>query len=169
MTVGPGMRDIGQGARVRALLACRAAQQTTNLATGDHVQFSATDFAQGSSIALSAGAYPLNGRFVLQPRSLYKLTAWIPYADFTTNNGWLNVRWGVLLSGVFNGLGHSARVLPATSALLEGTTGVATAFFDKRSSVVASEVELRLVSASAVAQLGLDASQLYPSCLIEEL
>lgn len=148
-----------------------ATQQTTNIATTDHLKFDTVVASRGGSIVLdvataytSAAGLASIGRLTLKAGKTYYLRASVPYALASGATGLLDVVFydatlGANLPGSFQSL------LVATTATHDGGGGVAESVFTPTQDTL---VELRIITATAVTQIGATTNR-HPSLFVETL
>ena len=143
-----------------------SANQTTDIAAGDHVKFNLTGFIIGTNISLdsttaySAAAGASIGRITLQPNKRYEITAAVR-PTFTASTDSMSAQI-TNDSGISNPLGSRLVISPLTSASLVYNQTVATAIVAPS---VATRYELRLLTATGLTTL--DGSTTIPGSFIK--
>ena len=134
--------------------------QTSNLASGDHVKFDTVVTSSGSSVTLdtttaytTTGSNASVGRFTLQSGKTYRLSAAIPW----TNGSILRLQW----YDTTKSANISQWLNVETSAANSGNAG---AIF---TATVETVAELRVNSNTGVTAIGADSTFLYPWAIIE--
>lgn len=140
------------------------ALQSANIGAGDHVKFDTVIASRGGSIALdtttsysnSTGAASI-GRFTLKAGLTYKLTASLPYLLGSGATGLVDLQWfDATLAAALPGTYQS--VLVATTATNDQGGGLAMAVFSPAQDTL---VELRIITATALTQLGTAARECF--------
>ncbi len=165
--------DSGGGNGARAAEFVRAemrTQQTTNVATNDHLKFETVDKKSGSSISLDTSTTYTNGggasigRFTLAAGKTYILHGTIPIAGWSANTGYLDFSWYDVTNTTL--IGSNGGLEPDTGTAHQSRNAYAEAMITTTASTT---VELRISSSAVVSFIGFTTTPqlLYPSAFVE--